>query len=70
MGDLDGLKANRPLHPEMPRVWGAWVMKNLLGIILDDFRITSSHPFHVNVAVALIVCGRNPQRYGVITLRV
>ena len=63
MSDLDSLEADGSLHPELARVRGAGMVEDLLSFILDDLRVSSSHPLHVDVAIALVVCRRNPQRH-------
>ena len=61
VGDLDGLEADRPLHPEEPRVWGARMVEDLFVLVLDDFRLSSSTPLHVDVPIALVVGRRYSQ---------
>ena len=66
VGDLDGLEAYWPLHPEAAGVWGAWVAEDLLGIILNDLRLSRGHPLHVDIAVALVVRGGDSQSHSVV----
>ena len=55
MCDLDSLEADGSLHPEAARVRGAGMVEDLFVFILDDLRLSSSHPLHVDVAIALVV---------------
>jgi len=66
--DLDGLEADRSLHPESARVWRTGMAEDLLGLILDDLGLTRGHPLHVDVAVALVVGGRDPQGHCVVAV--
>ena len=61
MGDFDGLEADWPLHPEMSSVGRAGVTEDLLVLALDDLRLPSGAPFHVDVAVTLVISRGHPQ---------
>ena len=56
ISDLDTLEADGILHPELPRVWRAWMNVHLLVHVLVCHSLSSGLPGKVNEAVAECVC--------------
>lgn len=55
MGNFYRLEADGPLHPEVSSVGRAGMAEDLLLLALDDLGLSSGTPFHVDVAVSLVI---------------